>query len=246
MSPSDTLVIIPARMASTRLPGKPLADIAGQPMIAHVLRAAEAAGIGPVYVACAEDEIAQAVHAAGGKAVMTDPDLPSGTDRVRQAADRIDPEGRYGRVVNVQGDMPTLEPSILTDILYALGDGDMATAAVKTTDPREIADPNVVKAITASDGRALYFTRASAPSGEGAVLHHIGVYAYSREALTRFCTLPPSPLEQRERLEQLRALEAGMTINIAIVDVAPHGVDTQEDLQRARAALGHELDMDNG
>lgn len=237
---SEILTIIPARMASTRLPGKPLANIAGEPMIVHVLRKAEQADLGPVIVACAEEDIKAAVEAAGGQAVMTDPNLPSGTDRVRQAADRIDPEKRYKIVINLQGDMPTVDPNLLQKIANALGsDGAIATAAVKTNDAREIADPNVVKAIVAENGRALYFTRAAAPHGDGPVLHHLGIYAYRRAALDEFCALPPSLLEQRERLEQLRALEAGMQINVAIVDTAPHGVDTADDLERARRMLGH-------
>ncbi|MGB0905870.1 MAG: 3-deoxy-manno-octulosonate cytidylyltransferase [Maricaulaceae bacterium] len=234
------LVIIPARMASTRLPGKPLADIAGDPMIVHVMRRAQEAAIGPVIVACAEEEIKRAVEAAGGTAVLTDPALPSGTDRVKQAADKIDPSGEYDYVINVQGDMPTVDPNLLTDILDGLLEGaDIATAAVETEDADEIANPNVVKAVLAQDGRALYFTRAAAPHGEGSVWHHLGVYAYRRAALNRFCALPPSPLELRERLEQLRALEAGMHIHVAKVETAPHGVDTPEDLRRAREILGH-------
>ena len=236
----SALIIIPARMASTRLPGKPLADIAGLPMIVHVLQAAQAAEMGPVLVACAEKEIKHAVEQAGGKAVLTDPSLPSGSDRVRQAADIYDPEKRFDIIVNVQGDMPTLDPALVRIIIQPLLEDaalDIATAAVKTGDPREIADPNVVKAVAAASGRALYFTRAAAPSGEGDVLHHLGVYAYRRAALDKFCSLPPSPLEKRERLEQLRALEAGMSIHICLVDAAPHGVDTEEDLERARVIL---------
>lgn len=236
------LIVIPARMASTRLPGKPLADIAGQPMIIHVLRAAEAANAGPVLVACAEEEVHQAVEQAGGHAVMTDANLPSGSDRVRQAADRFDPEQTFDIVVNVQGDMPTLAPELLKAIIQPLLDNaelDIVTAAVKTADPREVSDPNVVKAVVASSGRALYFTRAAAPSGDGPILHHLGIYAYRRSALSQFCDMPPSPLEKRERLEQLRALEAGMSIHVCLVDAAPHGVDTEADLARARKLLGH-------
>ena len=238
----SALIVIPARMASTRLPGKPLADIAGLPMIVHVLRAAEAANAGPVLVACAENEIKIAVEQAGGQAVLTDPELPSGSDRVRQAAERFDPEGTYDIVVNVQGDMPTLDPALIETIIAPLLEDnavDIVTAAAETTDAREISDPNVVKAIISETGRALYFTRASAPSGDGPVWHHLGVYAYRRRALSRFCGLPPSPLERRERLEQLRALEADMTIHVCKFDAAPHGVDTQDDLDRARALLGH-------
>jgi len=209
-------------------------------MIVHVLQAAQAAEMGPVLVACAEKEIKHAVEQAGGKAVLTDPSLPSGSDRVRQAADIYDPEKRFDIIVNVQGDMPTLDPALVRIIIQPLLEDaalDIATAAVKTGDPREIADPNVVKAVAAASGRALYFTRAAAPSGEGDVLHHLGVYAYRRAALDKFCSLPPSPLEKRERLEQLRALEAGMSIHICLVDAAPHGVDTEEDLERARDIL---------
>lgn len=242
----DALILIPARMASTRLPGKPLADIAGQPMIVHVLKAASAAKAGPVYVACAEDEIKTAVEAAGGKAVLTAPDLPSGSDRVRAAAESLDPQKRFDIVVNVQGDMPTLSPSLINTIIAPLVADpslDMSTAAVYTEDSREILDPNVVKAVISKKGRALYFTRASAPSRpEGSdmpagVYHHLGVYAYRRAALDRFCSLPPSPLETRERLEQLRALEEGMSIYVCVVDAAPHGVDTEDDLRRVREIM---------
>lgn len=237
---SQSLVIIPARMASTRLPGKPLADIGGKPMIVRVMERAEAAKCGPVYVACAEAAIKDAVEAAGGKAIMTDPDLPSGTDRIRVAADIIDPDGVYDLVINVQGDLPTLDPDaikIAADVLLSVG-CDISTLVVPTHDSREIADPNVVKAVLTLSapnyGRALYFTRASAPSGEGPVYHHVGLYAYRRAALSTFCELPPSPLELRERLEQLRALEAGMSIFAGIIDTSPEGVDTPEDLERAR------------
>lgn len=234
------LIIIPARMASTRLPGKPLADIHGVPMIVHVMHRAQDANSGPVCVACAEPEIEAAVTASGGTAVMTDPDLPSGTDRIRVAADIVDPGKLHDIVVNVQGDMPALEPALVKDVLAVLKDNpdcDIATAVVATDDPREKSDPNVVKAVITSSGRALYFTRAQAPAGEGPVWHHVGIYAYRRAALDRFCALPPSPLEQRERLEQLRALEDGMQIYAAIVEAAPDGVDTPEDLARARKIL---------
>ncbi len=234
------MIIIPARMASTRLPGKPLADIAGAPMIVRVMQRAAAAGVGPVYVACAESEIKDAVEAAGGTAIMTDPDLPSGTDRIRVAADIIDPDKTFDTVINVQGDLPTLDPGAIVTALDVLtGSGaDISTLAVATDDPREISDPNVVKAVISFDneksGRALYFTRASAPGGSGPVWHHVGLYAYRRAALDAFCALPPSPLELRERLEQLRALEAGMTIAAGIIDSSPEGVDTPDDLDRAR------------
>jgi 3-deoxy-manno-octulosonate cytidylyltransferase (CMP-KDO synthetase) len=238
------LLVIPARMASTRLPGKPLSDIGGVPMIVHVMQRALAANVGPVAIACAEQEIADAVRRAGGTAVLTDPDLPSGTDRVRAAADIIDPDQSYNCVINIQGDLPTLDPlaiSTAVDILNSVPACDIATLAVATDDPREIADPNVVKAILSFEqknkARALYFTRANAPSGPGPVYHHVGLYAYRREALNRFCVLPPSTLERRERLEQLRALEAGMRIDVGIIDSAPEGVDTPDDLERARKAI---------
>lgn len=234
------LIIIPARMASSRLPGKPLADIGAKPMIVRVMERAVDAKCGPVIIACSEPEVEAAIEHAGGRAVMTDPDLPSGTDRVRAAADLIDPDGDYDVVINVQGDLPTMDPSIVRAALNLLdGGADISTLCVPTSDPREMSDPNVVKAIvsfeTKTTGRALYFTRASAPSGDGPLYHHVGLYAYRRHALTRFCDLAPSPLEQRERLEQLRALEAGMQIAIGVIDSSPEGVDTPEDLARARA-----------
>ena len=235
------LIIIPARMASTRLPGKPLADISGAPMIVRCAQRAQAAALGPVYIACCETEVEQAVTAAGYAAVMTDPDLPSGTDRIKSALEHIDPDGTFDTIINVQGDLPTLNPAILQTAISLMNNPavDIATLAVATTDEDDIANPNVVKAVIAFDtdttGRALYFTRASAPSGGGPVYHHVGLYVYRRKALADFCDLPPSPLETRERLEQLRALEAGMRIDVALIDHAPHGVDTPADLERARA-----------
>ncbi len=240
----NPVVVIPARMASRRLPGKPLADIGGIPMIVHVMQRALTANIGPVIIACAETEIAEVVKSAGGKAVMTDPDLPSGTDRVRAAVEKFDPKATYNCVINVQGDLPTLDPlaiSAALDVLACVPTCHIATLAVATNDTREINDPNVVKAVlsmeTENRGRALYFTRAAAPSGEGAFWHHIGLYAYRRTALDKFCNLAPSPLERRERLEQLRALEAGMRIDAAVIDTLPHGVDTPEDLARVRTEI---------
>jgi 3-deoxy-manno-octulosonate cytidylyltransferase (CMP-KDO synthetase) len=242
---SRTIVLIPARLGSTRLPDKPLAPIAGEPMIVHVWRRATTAAIGPVVVACAESAVAEAVRAAGGEAVLTDPALPSGTDRIFAAMQALDPERRFERVVNLQGDLPTLDPSALRHVLeplLALGT-DMATLASPTEDAHERQDPNVVKAVIAFEprqpklGRALYFTRATAPSGPGPVWHHIGIYAFRREALDRFAALPPSPLELRERLEQLRALEHGMSIGVRMVDVVPFGVDTAADLDKARRIL---------
>lgn len=237
------IVVIPARMAASRLPGKPLADIAGRAMVLRVLDAALAADLGPAAIAAGDPEIVEAALAAGATAVLTDPALPSGSDRVRAALETLDPDGSHDVVVNLQGDMPTLDPQVLRAVVAALADApdaDIATAVVATDDPRERDDPNVVKAIVALEpgarrGRALYFTRAAAPAGAGPVWHHIGVYAYRRDALGRFCALEPSPLERRERLEQLRALEAGMRIEAAVVDSVPFGVDAPEDLARARA-----------
>jgi 3-deoxy-manno-octulosonate cytidylyltransferase (CMP-KDO synthetase) len=243
--PDATVIMIPARLRSTRLPNKPLAEIGGAPMIVQVWRRACAAEVGPVIVACAELEIAEVVEAHGGTSVLTDPDLPSGTDRIFQALGRIDPKRRFARVINLQGDLPTLDPMAIRTVLEPLEQlgTDMGTLAVATEDPAEKADPNVVKAVIAFDdarprlGRALYFTRAMAPSGDGPIHHHIGIYAFRRPILERFATLPPSPLERRERLEQLRALEAGITIGVALVDSNPLGVDTPEDLARARREI---------
>lgn len=245
MASESTVVMIPARLRATRLPDKPLADIGGVPMIVHVWRRASEAAVGPVLVACAEAAIVAAVESHGGTGVLTDPDLPSGTDRIYQALGRVDPERRFARVINLQGDLPTLDPAAIRAVLEPLDQlgTDMGTLAVATEDPRDKADPNVVKAVVAFDparprlGRALYFTRAAAPSGDGPVYHHIGIYAFTRAALERFAALPPSPLERRERLEQLRALEAGLSIGVALVDTNPLGVDTPEDLERARREL---------
>lgn len=247
----NPIVLIPARMASTRLPDKPLADIAGLPMIVHVLRRSEAAGIGPVYVATDSDAVMRAVEAAGGKAVMTGGHHQSGTDRIAEALARIEAEtgSRHGAVVNVQGDLPTIDPAVIAMALEPVAGGafDIGTLAAPITEEGEIRNPNVVKPVmsfvgqTRDVGRALYFTRATAPAGEGAYYHHIGLYAYSRAALERFVALPPSPLEQREKLEQLRALEYGMTIGVRVVDTVPLGVDTPADLEKAR----HELTKGN-
>lgn len=233
--------MIPARLAATRFPDKPLADIAGEPMIVHVLRRAEAARIGPVVVACGDAAIADAVTAAGGRAVMTDPDHPSGSDRVYEALRKIDPDGKYDAVVNVQGDLPTIDPAVIAAVFAPLADEnvDIATLVAVITEAGERDDPNVVKAAVslapgASSGRALYFSRSAIPSGDGPLYHHIGLYAFRREALARFVALPQGVLERRERLEQLRALEAGMRIDAALVDTVPFGVDTPADLDRAR------------
>ena len=239
----NPVVLIPARMASSRLPGKPLADICGEPMIAHVWRRAIEADVGPVFVAADDSRIVEAVEAAGGKAVLTRPDHQSGSDRIFEALGAVDPAGEYDVIVNVQGDLPTIERAAVSACLVPLADPavDIATLATPITRPEEKDDPNVVKAIGAfvAPGRlrALYFTRARAPWGEGELLHHIGLYAYRRDALRRFVSAPPSPLERREKLEQLRALEAGMRIDVMIVEAAPLGVDTPEDLERAREML---------
>jgi len=240
---ADVLIVIPARMASSRLPGKPLLDIAGEPMIVHVLRRAQAARLGEVVVATDSDVVAACVEKAGGRAVMTRADHVSGSDRIFEALDVADPQRRSTIIVNVQGDLPTLAPSDIAAAIAPLADAavDIATLAAEITRADERTNPNVVKLVGTPVGerrlRALYFTRAAAPAGEGPLYHHIGLYAFRRAALARFVALPPSPLEQREKLEQLRALEAGMRIDATIVDSAPLGVDTPADLERAREIL---------
>jgi 3-deoxy-manno-octulosonate cytidylyltransferase (CMP-KDO synthetase) len=240
----SVLILIPARMASTRLPAKPLADICGMPMIVHVMRRAEAAAVGPVVVATDSEAIATAVEKADGRAVMTRTDHATGSDRIFEALGIVDPRGDAGIIVNVQGDLPTLAPADLRAALDPLNEPavDIATLAAEITNPAERGNPNVVKVVGSPIGRkrlrALYFTRASAPAGDGPLYHHIGLYAYRRAALARFVELPPSPLEQREKLEQLRAIEAGMRIDVALVDSVPLGVDTAEDLDTARRLLG--------
>lgn len=230
-------------MSASRLPGKPLADICGLPMIVHVMRRAAAAGLGRVVVATDSDEILKVVEAAGGEAVMTRADHPTGSDRIREAADLVDPDRRFERIINVQGDLPTLDPGIVSAAAQLLDDPavDIGTLAAVIVRPEEVSNPAVVKAIGTPVGerrlRALYFSRATAPSGEGPLYHHIGLYAYRRAALERFVSLPPAPLEQRERLEQLRALENGMRIDVAVVDTVPLGVDTPAELERARALI---------
>lgn len=238
------IIVIPARLASTRLPDKPLADIAGKPMIVHVWERACAAQAGPVVVACAESEIADVIRDVGGRAVLTDPDLPSGSDRVHAALQEVDPAGTHDVVVNLQGDLPTLDPTVVPAVIRPLSDPDVdiATLAAATTDPAERDNPNVVKAVLAVPpgrdlGRALYFTRAPAPYGEGPVYHHIGIYAFRRAVLDHFVHLPPGILESREKLEQLRALERGLRIDAALVETVPFGVDTPTDLERARTIL---------
>jgi 3-deoxy-manno-octulosonate cytidylyltransferase (CMP-KDO synthetase) len=244
MSAVSPIILIPARLGSTRLPNKPLADIEGVPMIVQVWRRAMEADIGPVFVAAGEAEIVAAVEAAGGKAVLTDPDHPSGSDRIFEALGAVDPVGRYDVVVNVQGDLPTIDPQLIRRAVEPLADPavDIATLAVEISREEERHDPNVVKAVAAfmpgrGIARALYFSRATVPANAGPHYHHIGLYAYRRAALARFVALPPGLLERREKLEQLRALEAGMRIDVALVDTLPLGVDTPADLDRARQLL---------
>lgn len=244
MTSPATLVLIPARMAATRLPGKPLLDIAGLPMVVQVLRRAQAAEIGRVAVATDTPEIAAAVTAHGGEVVMTRSDHPSGSDRIFEALQTLDPERKIETVINLQGDFPTIRPEQIGAVLGPLADPsvDIATLAAEIHTDEEATNPNVVKVIgspLAKDRlRALYFTRATAPWGDGPRYHHIGLYGYRRAALERFVALPPSPLEVREKLEQLRALEAGMRIDVGIVDTVPRGVDTPADLETARRVLG--------
>jgi 3-deoxy-manno-octulosonate cytidylyltransferase (CMP-KDO synthetase) len=240
---SKTVILIPARMASTRLPGKPLADIAGLPMIVQVWRRACEAGLGPVVVAADSREIVHVVEAAGGRAVLTGDHHQSGSDRIFEAIALVDPEGAFDTIVNVQGDLPTVAPETIRAAALPLADAavDIATVAAEIHRDEERTDPNVVKVVgtwVAPDRmRALYFTRATAPHGPGPLWHHIGLYAYRRSALERFVRMPPSPLEQREKLEQLRALEAGMRIDVEVVGDVPLGVDTPGDLDRARQLL---------
>ena len=235
-----SLILIPARMASSRLPDKPMADIGGMPMICQVYQRALEADIGTPWVATDSQEVMDAVIAHGGNAVMTRSDHVSGSDRIWEAVEKIDPEAKSEFIINVQGDLPTIEAKIIRQSLAPLLDGpaDIATLGVKITDEQEKTNLNVVKIIgshIADDRmRAIYFSRATAPWGEGDLFHHIGLYAYRREALKKFVSLEPSKLELREKLEQLRAIEAGMRIDVSIVDTVPLGVDTQEDLERAR------------
>jgi 3-deoxy-manno-octulosonate cytidylyltransferase (CMP-KDO synthetase) len=253
--PVSPIIIIPSRLAATRLPDKPLADIHGVPMVVHVWRRGTAAAVGPVVVACGDAAIADAVRQAGGTAVLTRPDHPSGSDRIFEAVETLDPEGRHDAVINLQGDLPTIAPEVIRAVLAPLADAavDIATVAAPITEPAERSDPNVVKAAVdfgacpgpRSGGgriaRALYFSRAPVPWDGGdatrPLYHHIGIYAFRRQALRRFVALPPTALEARERLEQLRALQAGMRIDVALVDTIPLGVDTPADLARARALL---------
>lgn len=235
------IIMIPARMAATRLPGKPLADIGGQPMIVRAMRQAQAAKAGPVVVAAGDPEIVDVIEAAGGRAVLTDPALPSGSDRILAALAEVDPERRYDQVINLQGDMPLVDPSVVCACVRLMDrGGDIATLVAPEHGPEDRANPDVVKAVVSlapgeREGRCLYFTRSTL-YGNAPVHRHVGIYGYRREALERFNALPPSPLEQREKLEQLRALEAGMSIWAAVIDHAPISVDTPADLEAARAA----------
>jgi 3-deoxy-manno-octulosonate cytidylyltransferase (CMP-KDO synthetase) len=241
----NPILLIPARLGSTRLPDKVLADIAGLPMIVHVLNRARESGLGPVAVACGEPQIAEAVRAAGGEAVLTDPDLPSGSDRIFAALNTLDPGAKHDIIINLQGDLPSIGPEVLKSVLLPLENPayDIATLVAPITTAEEAAASSVVKCACAflpgqNTAPALYFSRNAIPSGEGPLWHHIGIYAYRRAALARFVSLPPSPLESREKLEQLRALEAGLRIGVARVSHAPFGVDTPADLEHARQILG--------
>ena len=239
----ETLVLIPARMASTRLPGKPLADIGGLPMIVQVALRAREADAGRIIVATDHEDIRAAVQAAGFDAVMTGGHHQSGSDRIFEALQSADPQGRFRTVINVQGDLPTIEPETIRAALRPLEEPsvDIATLTVEIEDEEDKRNPNIVKVVgsplSPTRLRSLYFTRATAPHGAGPLYHHIGLYAYRRAALERFVSLGPSVLEKRESLEQLRALEAGMRIDVEIVDSVPLGVDTPADLDKARAIL---------
>ncbi len=246
VAPKNPIVMIPSRLASTRLPRKPLADIGGAPMIVHVWRRAVAAGLGPVVVACGDAEIVMAVEQAGGRAVMTDPDLPTGSDRIHAAITALDPGKTHDAVINVQGDMPMIEPAAIRLAFEALTDPeiDIATLAAVIDDPTMLAQDHVNKVVAGfadptRPARALYFSKSVVPWGEGPHYEHIGLYAYRRDALERYVTLPRGVLEIRERLEQLRALENGMTISVTLVAADQHGgqVDTLGDLDRVRALV---------
>lgn len=242
----ETLVVIPTRLAATRLPGKPLADICGKPMIVHVWEKAVEADVGPVIVASADQEILDVMQSVGGAGVLTDPALATGTDRVKAAVDIYDPQGSYSHIINIQGDLPTLDPALVRHVLDPFQDSavDMATLTTPITDPHELTDINVVKIALELNkgtviGRALYFSRNLLPSGEGPHYHHIGLYAYTRDCLNRFVDFPVTHLEVRERLEQLRALAHGMRIDVKVVETkAPFGVDTPADLEKAIRVIG--------
>ncbi|MGA8401279.1 MAG: 3-deoxy-manno-octulosonate cytidylyltransferase [Stellaceae bacterium] len=246
MAPQNPIVLIPSRLASTRLPNKPLADIGGAPMIVHVWRRALAAELGPVVVACGDRAIAEAIEAAGGRAVMTDPELPTGSDRIHAAITALDPGRVHDAVINVQGDMPLIEPAAIRLAYAALADSetDIATLCAVIEHPAQLTQDHVNKVVagftdTGKPARALYFSKLPVPWGEGPHYEHIGLYAYRRDALDRYVTLPRGVLELRERLEQLRALENGMTMSVTLVAPDQHGgqVDTPGDLDRVRAQV---------
>jgi 3-deoxy-manno-octulosonate cytidylyltransferase (CMP-KDO synthetase) len=247
-APANPIVIIPARLAATRLPDKPLADIAGTPLIVRIWRCAVVADVGRVVVACGDAGIKAAIEAAGGEAVMTDPDLPSGSDRVAAAAETLDPEGAHDVVVNLQGDVPEIDSATLRAVLTPLAHPEYQMSTVATLmDPSLRDDPNSVKVVLAladgaAVGRALYFSRATVPSGDGPLYHHFGLYAFRRAALRQFVSLPPGSLETRERLEQLRAMEAGIPIGVALIDRPLREVNTPEDLERERSLLADSPD----
>ncbi|MGC6517414.1 MAG: 3-deoxy-manno-octulosonate cytidylyltransferase [Candidatus Puniceispirillaceae bacterium] len=237
----DLIILIPARMAASRLPGKPMADIAGKPLIEHVWAGAVSASIAPVFVATDHEAIYDHITSCGGQAVMTKDTHPSGSDRIYEAIMKIDPSGRYQKLINLQGDLPTITTKAIRALahLLSLGRCDLATLVAKATTD-EISKPQVVKAVMSWDkdgliGRAHYFSRQAVPHNATDYWHHIGLYGWQRQALERFVSLPPSPLEQTEKLEQLRALEAGMMIEACVIDEAPGGVDTMADLNAVRA-----------
>jgi len=241
---AETLIVIPARLKATRLPDKPLALIEGEPMIVHVWRRAVEAECGRVLVATDAPSVQDAVLKAGGEAMLTSDQHQSGSDRIYEALTRVDPGRKVAAIVNLQGDLPTLDPALIRACLATIqgGKADIGTLAAEIRRKEERTDPNVVKVVGSplqepNTLRALYFSRATVPYGDGPLYHHIGIYAYTRDALERFVKLPPSALEKREKLEQLRALEAGLRIDVALVDTVPLGVDTPAELARARELL---------
>lgn len=243
--PKNPIIVIPARLASTRLPRKPLALIHGEAMIVHVWRRAVQSGLGPVVVACDGAEIADVIHKVGGKAILTLPDHPSGSDRIWEALNAQKDSTSYDAIINVQGDLPLIDPEAIRTAYRLLENSevDIGTLAVQIEDEADIHASQVVKAVFelkkgATHGRAYYFSRNPVPSGEGSLYHHVGLYAYRRDALEQFVGAPPSPLEQREKLEQLRALSLGMRIEVGLIHSVPLGVDTPADLEKAKALLG--------
>ena len=239
MKGNKKIIVIPARLAASRLPGKPLAKIDGKPMIQLVWERAIAADIAPVYVATDNRDIANVIMSLGGKAVMTRTDHPSGSDRIFEAVETIDPDKNISQVLNLQGDLPDLSPDIphLLGVILDQGDTDLATL-VTPAGQDEASRTQVVKAVVSwqndTFGKAIYFSRAAVPTGTNALWHHVGVYGWRRDSLARFVRQPPSTLELAEKLEQLRALEMGMTITVGKIATAPGGIDTAEDLEAAR------------